>query len=119
MKKLLLLIAFAASAFAAGHSITIGWTDSINAAGTTYNVYRLVGVCPATAPNSAPPAGFNLLISAVAAKTLTDSAVLPATTYCYLVTAVVAGTESAPSNDAQALEPTSFPPTMLQVIGIQ
>jgi hypothetical protein len=117
MKKLLLM-SLAVSAFAA-HSITIAWTDTLNPSGVTYNVYRLVGTCPTTAPTTTPPTGFTLLQSANTGTTFMDSAVLTGTTYCYIVTAVVAGSESAPSNDAQGTEPTSFPPTMLTVKSIE
>jgi hypothetical protein len=119
MKKLILLALTAVCCVAATHSITIAWTDIVNPAGTTYNVYRLVGTCPTTAPVTTPPAGFTLLLAAVATTQNTDSSVLPGTTYCYLVTAVVSGSESAPSNDASASEPGAFPPTMLQVKSIQ
>jgi hypothetical protein len=124
MKRVIQLIvltaALAVCLCAATHSITIAWTDTVNPTGTTtYNVYRLTGACPTPAPATAPPPGFAQLVSGISTTTETDSTVLPATTYCYLVTAVVAGSESVPSNTAQGVEPGSFPPTMLQVKSIE
>jgi hypothetical protein len=118
MRKVLLPLLFAA--IASAHSITIAWTDGINPTGTTYNVYRLVGSCPAIPPTTAPPLnGFVSLATALTGMSETDATVVAATTYCYLVTAVVSGSESAPSNTAQGIEPGSFPPTMLQVKSIE
>jgi hypothetical protein len=117
--KTLLLLALALPAFAA-HLISIGWTDSINPSGTKYNVYRLTGSCPTVPPQVSPPGGaWTPIASGVIATNATDGAVTPGTTYCYLVTAVVTGSESAPSNTTQAIEPIAFPPTMVQVTLIQ
>lgn len=122
--KTLLLLALALPIFAQSHAITLGWTDAVNTNVQAYNLYRAGGACPANPPLSSPPAGFTLVLSVGAAvgtttHTAIDSTVAPANTYCYVVTAVVAATESAPSNTAQGVEPGAFPPTMLQVTGVK
>jgi hypothetical protein len=122
MRKVLMLLALAAPAFAQ-HAIVLGWTDTINPAGTTtYNVYRATSLCPAAPPTSTPPAGFTPIATAVTVTSYTDAAVVPSTIYCYVVTAVVSGGgESAPSNEAQATEPVimASPPTMLQIKSVK
>jgi hypothetical protein len=112
MKKLLASLFLALPLMA--HSVTMTWADSLNPAGTTYNVYRAAGACPAAPPTVTPPTteGFALLVAGLTTKTETDSTVAGGAIYCYLVTAVVSGAESAPSNIAQA---GSFPPTMLTI----
>lgn len=125
MKKLLLLAALLpAAAFGQAHAITLGWTDTANTNVQAYNLYRLTGVCPAAAPVTSPPAGFTLILSIGPAQgttqhTASDGTVAPGNNYCYVVTAVVAAVESAPSNDVVAAEPVVFPPTMLQVQSIK
>lgn len=108
MKILLTLALLALPIFgqAAQHSVTLTWTDTSNPAGTTYSVYRATGVC-----SGAPT--FSKLLTGVTAKTYTDATVTPGN-YCYQVTAVFAGIESAPSPTALAPVP-SWPPTQLAV----
>lgn len=126
MKRLLLLTVAAVSvalpAAAQSHAITLGWTDTANTNVQAYNLYRASGTCPANPPLSSPPAGFTLVLSVGAAvgtttHTAIDSTVAPGNTYCYVVTAVVAAVESAPSNMATGVEPGVFPPTNLQQTG--
>ncbi len=89
---LLLAAAFAGSGLAQvlTHSVTLNWLDLNNPTGTTYNVYRAVGLCGGTPT-------FAKLASGVTAKTYNDSAVAPGN-YCYQVTASVASIEGPPSN---------------------
>lgn len=76
------------------HTATITWTNSPDTPNT--NVYRLSGACPATLT------GFTLLTpTPVATGTYTDATITPGA-YCYYVTAVVGGAESAPSPTASA-----------------
>jgi hypothetical protein len=88
----------AAPARAQTHNVALTWTASADAAANpslTYNIYRS-SACSGTFAklNTAP----------VAATTYLDSAVLPGT-YCYQATAVLAGVESVPSNQAVAVVP--------------
>ena len=82
------------------HSVTLTWDDTLNPSGTTYNIYRAVGLC------SGAPA-FSKIAAAIATKTYTDTSVTSGD-YCYEVTATLNGTESAPSNTA--LAPVPFLP---------
>ena len=82
------------------HSVTLTWNDTLNPPGTTYNVYRALGLC------NGPPV-FSKIATAVATKTFTDTPI-PSGGYCYEVTAALNGSESAPSNTALALVP--YPP---------
>jgi len=109
MKFLPALILLALPLFSqapAQHSVTLTWADTANPAGTTYSVYRATGVC-----SGAPT--FSKLLTGVAAKTYIDATVTPGN-YCYQVTAVFTGIESAPSNTALAPVP-SWPPAQLSV----
>lgn len=103
-------IAIAAGlAQAASHAVTLSWQDTLNptGAGTTYSVYRSTGLCSGTPT-------FSKVASAVTTMTYEDTTVTPGN-YCYEVTAVLNGMESAPSNTAAAAVP-SFAPTQLQVV---
>lgn len=117
MRKLLLFLFFVPVALfgQATHSATLTWTDTVNPSGTLYDVYRLTGTCPTTAPTTT--SGFTLLNSSpLSAKTYQDTTVAASTTYCYVVTALASGgTQSAPSPDAQAVIPSAFPPSVLSV----
>ena len=75
------------------HSVQLTWDDTNNPPGTSYNVYRLSGVCPATVvPNS-----FSKVNSAlITALTFTDSPIALGP-FCYYVTATNGTLESAPS----------------------
>lgn len=98
----ILVLAFALSLVGYGQtsnrSVVLNWTDNSNPAGVTYNVYRAPTACAGT------PA-FARITSGVIPKTFTDSNV-PYGTYCYVVTAVGGGQESAYSPTAgQAVGP--------------
>ena len=88
----------AAAPARAQHNVSLAWTASTSAAGNpslTYNVYRSSG-CSGT---------FTVLnTTPISATGFLDVAVPPGT-YCYQATAVLAGLESAPSNEASALVP--------------
>jgi hypothetical protein len=101
--KLLLLALFSVVAFAQAKSAILTWTDAINPAGTTYNVYRAPGPCVST-----PAPVFAKIASAVPAKTYTDPA-LALGTYCYRVTAFGGGLESDPSTAVGAAVPPATP----------
>lgn len=70
------------------HNAILTWQDTVNPAGTTYNVYRASGTC-------ASPSTFTLIASGIMAHTYTDIGVPPGN-YCYQVTAVNGGLESGP-----------------------
>ncbi len=93
-----------------GRTVTLTWTDTANPAGTTYNVKRAVGLCSGTPT-------FSTIISGVTAKTYADANVAVGN-YCYVVTAVFSGLESAASNTAGAgvlpVPPTLNSPTVAQ-----
>lgn len=95
--RIILLIAVCSLPMAAfaQHSVSLAWGASPDAAGNpslTYNVYRASGICP-----NGSPVGFTKVASAVNALSYTDSSV-GAGSYCYYVTAQLAGAESVPSN---------------------
>lgn len=91
-----LSLAFVLSAHAqTQHKVLVTWTDTVNPSGTTYNVYRASAAC-ATNPT------LTKLASGLTVMTYTDSAVTNGSTYCYAVTAVGPGGESADSNEASA-----------------
>jgi hypothetical protein len=107
MKRLCLFLLLTVSislAQAATHSVTLTWIDASNPAGTTYNVYRATGLCSGTPT-------FSRIASALTVKTFTDSTVSPGN-YCFQVTAVFSGSESAPSNSVNPNVP-AFSPTSL------
>jgi hypothetical protein len=81
------------------------WADADT--GVTFNVYRASGVCPATTG-----AGTWTKLNAVpvTALTYTDLTVGGVgSTYCYYVTALSGGIESAPSNMTGAIIPEAIP----------
>jgi hypothetical protein len=114
MKRILLFLISAGLALAAQqsatppatHSATLTWSDPNNPAGTTYTVYRAMGLCSGTPT-------FAKLASAVVGLTYTDTTVTPGN-YCYAVTATFQGMESAQSPSALAPVP-SFAPVGLNV----
>ena len=111
MKRLALCILFAGIIAAAQpvHTAVLTWLDALNPSGSTYNVYRAPGQCTGT-----PAPAFVQLKTGIAALTYTDSPIT-AGTYCYAVTATVAGSESPQSNLAvAAVQP--YAPTGLTVI---
>lgn len=105
MKFLALLLLSAAMAF--GHSVTLTWVDTVNPAGTTYNIWRLAGTCPNPRPKTTPPAGFTQInTQPITAMNYVDTTVSASTTYCYVGTAVAAdGNQSAPSGEVQTTIP--------------
>ena len=105
---LTMLTPFSVEAQAATHSVQLNWTDTVNPATTTWNVYRYSGACPMSNPTK---------LTNVAVKTYTDTAVMAGATYCYTVRAMYSGSESMDSNTAQALIPVdAVPPTSLTVV---
>ncbi len=109
MKNLLLLFT-AAILSAQGHNVTLNWTDTLNPAGTTWNVYRAPSACTASS------VFVKLTATALTVKTYTDSTVVSGS-YCFQVTAVLNGVESVPSNQASAVYP--FAPVLQIPLTIQ
>lgn len=111
---LLGLVALAASA--QSPSIVLSWTPSVSSTTTTpgtVNVYRETGAC-IVAPTTT--AGFSLIATGIApAGPFPDATVKYSTTYCWVVTAVIGGVESAPSAPFQYTFPATpiAPPTLL------
>lgn len=131
MKVILGIFILAGFTVAQAHNVVLTWNDVIcsatitancNVSGTTYNVYRAPGSCPAAgvAPSSAP-IPFSVIVNVIASTgsgsvllSHTDANVIsPGQAFCYYVTAVngytvnnatglVVLNESAPSNYAQA-----------------
>lgn len=101
MKNLILLLLAGTALAQTTHTVTLTWTDTANPAGTTYTVKRAPGLCTGTPT-------FATLASGVAVKTYADPSVAVGN-YCYVVTAVSAGTESVPSNSASANVPPFAP----------
>lgn len=110
MKKLIpalaaFLFGLTAMPARAQHNVTLTWTASTSAAGNpslTYNIYRSSGCS----------GGFAVLNTApISATSFLDVAVPPGT-YCYQATAVLAGLESIPSNQASAVVPAAIVITM-------
>jgi hypothetical protein len=113
---LLLLLTTPSSASAQTvHSVTLAATASSDAAANptlTYNVYRLNGACPATAPISVSGSGFTKKnTTPLATPSYTDSGIAPGA-YCYFMTAFLNTVESIPSNTAQALVPVAVPTSL-------
>lgn len=104
---LVLVLALAAQSFA--HTASISWSNSPDTSNT--NVYRLAGTCPATTT------GFvKITATPVTTANYTDSTVSPGV-YCYYVTATLNGSESVPSNTAQATVPVA-PPSGLSITSV-
>jgi hypothetical protein len=108
----LMAMALAAGPTRAQHSVSLTWTASTDAAANpllSYNVYRLVGACPASGT-----AGFTKInTAAVVTPTFADANV-GLGSFCYYVTATLNGAESVPSNTASAvILPGS--PTLLKI----
>lgn len=106
------LLLMASGLLAAGHSVTLTWTASVDMpatipAGSGYSVFRIAGACPASVTSTT---GWTLVNSApVAANTFVDSTVT-AGSFCYVVETVLSGSTSVPSNSAHAAL-TVAPPT--------
>lgn len=92
------LFALWATPAMAQHTVALSWAASATS-GATYNVYRQ----QACSGNFA-----KLNASAVTANSYTDSAVAGGETYCYQVTAVSGGLESAPTSSASATIPAAL-----------
>ena len=104
---LFLFIAMLAFPAHAQYTVKLSWTASSSAAANpslTYNVYR-ASSCAArfSKINSVPVTGTMFV----------DSGAGSGAAYCYQVTAVLAGVESAPSNQASAAVP---PPSDRQAV---
>lgn len=102
MIRALLLSALLIRGLFAAHSVELTWTDDLNPAGTTYNLYRAETACTGTPL-------FAKIVNSIAPKTYTDANVLALHTYCYYVTAFN-GLESSPSNSSLAVIPADPPP---------
>lgn len=106
---LLLCCAYILYAAPQPHSVTLYWDASIDSTVADPGavvVYRFTGACPSsidivtwTVLTTAAPAGGPYADIAVSSKK----------TYCYVVTAVIDGIESAASNSVQVTIPTGSP----------
>lgn len=97
-----------AAASAPAHSVTLTWTPSADSDGGTVgsnNVYRAPGACSAAGTMAQ-------IATAVAAPTYKDGTVAVGESYCYEVTFVINGTESAPTNEV-SVTVKPFPDTGL------
>jgi len=119
MKKILaflmmdLLIFGVVACFAQGHTATLTWTAPPDAVATsTYNVYRASGACP-VAP--AVPTWTLLTTTPVNTLTFQDTSITVGS-WCYAVTQVQAGVESAKSTPAGG---TAAPNTVTFTVVIQ
>jgi len=93
---LLLLLATGASAQSTGHSAVLTWAAPSDAtAASTYNIYRANAVCPTSGTGTLTFTKIN----STSALTYTDSTIIVGN-WCYYVTQVASGIESAPSNTA-------------------
>jgi hypothetical protein len=114
---ILLSLLLAVSAIAQNtpaHTAVVQWTDTLNPAGTAYNVYRMAGACPLTPPTST--GGFAQLNNAPVGGMIYVDASVVAGTYAYVVTAVVAGVETGPSPCGQGTIPVGgVPPQSITV----
>ena len=95
-----LALTFGAMPALSQNVVRVSWVASSDAAANpslTYNVYR-AATCPGQFAklNSAP----------VSSTSYLDNTVATGASYCYQVTAVLAGLESQPSNQAVATVPT-------------
>lgn len=84
----------AQTAGSAQHHASLSWTASGDA-GVTYNVYRMIGACPAT---GAMPAAVKIGSAEAGVVTFSDADVVAGMTYCYTVRATNGTAESADSN---------------------
>lgn len=110
MRRLIASVAlFLFAVTASAHTVSLSYVNSPDTPNT--NVYRLTGSCPAGTT------GFiKLTSSPVVTSNYIDSTVV-AGNYCYFVTAVLNGVESAPSNTAQATVPVA-PPSGLSITSV-
>lgn len=118
LRSVLLTVAvllLAVSATCQAHSVTLNWTASADAAGNptlTYNVYRAAAACPT---DGTQPAGM-AKVANVSAVTYQDTAVSVGQSYCYAITALLNGSESAYSNTAGGTIPVAPPGTITIVV---
>lgn len=96
------LIMFVPQVKAAPHSVVLTWTASVDGGAVT--VYRATGACSVSSV-------FASITTGIAANTYTDGTV-GIGAFCYQVTTIVNGRESAPSNQITAVVLPS-PPTSL------
>ena len=106
-----LALAIAAGA-QSSHSVSLSWGASPDAGANpslTYNVYRAASGCTGT------PTFSKLNTASVSGTSFSDLSVSVGNTYCYEVTAVLNGLESAPSNSAPAVILPAAPQTLVVV----
>ena len=95
------------------HYVTLSWNDTVNPTGTTYTIYQYNGAtggaCPATAPIVGPPPAPWASIKTGNTTVSYDVNPIRVGTYCWVVTAVLNGSESVPSNMAASTVPPQTP----------
>ena len=116
--RLALLITLAAISLSAqtwNSTVRVSWKDTVNPAGTTYNIYRAPGSCAGT------PAFAKLNQSPVTEKTYEDNVPTPGV-YCYMARAFSGGLESVNSNTDSSenapAEPTEFKVEVVVVVRV-
>lgn len=97
MKKLIAVLALSSVAALAqsSHSVSLSWTPSTDTGGTV-NVYRAPAACTAN------PTNFTAIKTGVVAAGPYADTTVTVGSFCYYVTAVVGGAESAPSDKVTA-----------------
>lgn len=100
------LILFSQPPPSSTRQVVLTWDDTLNPAGTTYNIYR------SPAPCGLSSTVFTKLIPNITAKTYTDTAT-PGQ-YCYYATATTNALESDHSNTVDT-SVNPYPPSKLSV----
>lgn len=81
------------------HQAVLSWSAPSDATtGSTYNVYRAVGVCPTSGLGSLTFVKLNS--TGITGLSFTDTSVSVGNSYCYYGTQVQGSAESVPSNTA-------------------
>jgi hypothetical protein len=83
-------------------TVVLTWDDPVNPSTVKYQVYKATGAC------DAPGLAWAKLGGEVSEKTYTEGSV-PIGRYCYRVTSIGNGVESAPSNTAEGTVPPAAP----------
>jgi len=100
MKRLLILLTTLTLQAQSPHSVTLTWDDAINPPDlVTYTIYRSQGLCSGNIT-------FAKIATGIVPHTFVDTTVITGN-YCFTVTAVVSGIESAQTTPLGAIVPAS------------
>lgn len=109
MKIIVAFLVLAVAALAQSHyNYFITITDSNNVPGTTYNIYRIDGPCPAVPAWTAPLANSTV-------PTYADFTVVDGKTYCFMVRALLPGVGETPDSNVASV---TLPPWPLNPVSI-